>query len=254
MRDFTYYTNAPKGMVMSMKRVFQIVGICVADIAFIALYMQWYIYLTDSYWFLLNENHPIKRFLMIAAISLSIIAVIAVNVIMIRAILRAVERNQNTEPINVSTEKTYTLDELLDIFQNVGGEKPSLSQLMEEAIEQIEIFQEDRTALIKVMEIQNIDYYPITNCMKSTEQKLTRQMKGLLVDISVWNPKRINEEDIKDSYAEVYSSIKQKLVISRGNLTSFHQLLMRVRTFKDEGFEDDSEIRNLIKALEMSKS
>lgn len=247
-------SSVPKGRVMSMKQIFKIIGLCAADIVFIFLYAQWYVYLTASYWFLRQENHPIMRFLMIGAIILSTLIVIALNILSIKSVLRSGKKKQNSEPVKVSSEKKYSLDEFLVLFRDVREEKPSLSQLMDEAIEQIEIFQEDKAALIRVMEIQNIDYYPITNCVKSTEEKLSRQMKGLLVDISVWNPRRINEEDIGDSYAEIYSSIKQKLAVSRNNITSFHQLLMRVRTFKDESFEDDSEIKNLIKALEMSKS
>lgn len=230
------------------------------DVLAAFLYIQWYKYLTGNYWFLRNENHMFKRIFMILAIIVSVIIVIAVNIILIKRIISNKKKEEDfdtkskTEEVNKKSPETSTLEDLIKIFQETGINKPKLKLLMDKAIEEIETFQEDKDALEQVMQLQEIDYFPIKNCVASTETKLFKLMKRLLSDITVWNSKRAEDEDRKSSYIELYESMEKKIKSSNDLTNSFHNLLMRVRTLKDEDYDNDTEIQRLIEALGKSKS
>lgn len=243
-----------------MRKIIKIIFLVISDALASFLYMQWYNYLTGNYWFLRNENHALKRIFMLLAIAASVIIVIVVNIMLIKSIINSKTKEEDsdasgkTEETNKKLQEISSLEDLIKIFQETGINKPKLKPLMDEAIEQIEIYQEDKNALEHVMQLQEIDYFPIKNCVMSTETKLFKLMKRLLSDIAVWNSKRIEDEDRKNSYNELYESMEKKIRSSNDLTNSFHNLLMRVRTLKDEDYDNDTEIQRLIEALDVSRS
>lgn len=217
-------------------------------------------YLTKDHWFLRHENHPFSRFLMIAAIILGILGIVILNIVLLSSILK--KGKQDTEQLEAKEAEqlkggdaegqieAHSAADFVQLFQAARNEKPRLAPLMEKAIDQIETFEEDKDSIKRIMRLQDISYAPIVHAIDHAEDSMMKVLRSIHIDISIWNPKHLDNEERRDSYIEIYNSIEEKLEINRKNLKSFHDLLMRVRTLKTEEIAEDNTIQALVKALE----
>ncbi|MGL5435636.1 MAG: hypothetical protein ACRDBO_09615 [Lachnospiraceae bacterium] len=222
----------------------------------IAIIYVWHKYLRESFWLLRNENHPVKIVLMylvmvfICIILPNILISIAKYVLNVK--LRQKREHELSElQLQIKDQsKSFNTETLIKLFENAKTEKPKLKELMEEAIRQFEIFYDDKETINVVMSLQEIRYDVIDNGIRLSEEKLLKTMKSILVDVSIWNPKQLEDEARRDSFDEIYCEIKTKLKTNKKNLDYFHKLLMRVRDINADEISEDKDIKLLLDALD----